>query len=95
MKAKAKNRYFVNDLTPYVGRIITFKVNVAHSGHKEDTQTPLFLLREVKETASGHLLLVGVNLKRVEDIHTLDRNTVPFRSFRVDRVQFGSLKVIV
>ena len=94
MKTKARNRYLINDFTPYIGRVITFTVGVSHSKQKEDTQTPLLLLREVKETTDGHFLLAGVNLKRIEDIQTLDDKTVPFRSFRVDRVQFGSLKAI-
>ncbi len=92
---KAKSRYFINDFTPCVGRIITFNVDVAHSGQDEETQSPLLLLREVKETGDGHFVLVGVNLKRIEDLKTMDHKTAPFRSFRVDRIEFGSLKVVV
>jgi len=92
---KTKSRYLINDFSSYVGRIITFTVDVAHSGKDEEVQNPLLLLREIKETGDGHFVLVGVNLKRIEDLKTMDQKTAPFRSFRVDRIQFGSLKVVV
>jgi len=91
-----EDKIVINNLHPivmswekYKEKLISFKVETPTSNNEEDVQTVVLKVEGFKKSKDGNYLVIGKNLKRIDDKNSLD---LTLRNYRFDRIFKDSVK---
>lgn len=74
----------VQEFLGLVGHIILFTVRTPGSKTGYLVQHPCMLVQDIQKTSEGHIVIRGIDFKKIGQAHTI---TDSVRGYRLDRIQ--------